>query len=59
MGGCGSKDGVSDAQKKKGGAVSAYKSADELTDFSKFFPAGTSSKLSKHLTQEMWDEYKD
>ena len=58
MGGCGSKDGVSDAQKKKGG-VSAYKSADELTDFTKFFPAGTNSALSRNLTQEIWDEYKD
>lgn len=52
---CGSKAGVSDTSKK----VSAFKSADELKDFSTFFPAGTKSALSKCMTKEMWEEYKD
>jgi arginine kinase len=56
MGGCGSKDGITDASKKN---MSAYKTADELVDFTKFFPSGTSSALSRNLTQEIWDEYKD
>ena len=55
MGPCGSKDGVSDTHKK----VSMYQSADDLDDFAKFFPAGTNSALSRNLTQELWDEYKD
>jgi creatine kinase/arginine kinase len=55
MGGCGSKDGISDASKKQ----SAYNTAEELQDFTKFFPAGTKSSLSRNLTQEIWDEYKD
>jgi len=55
MGKCGSKDGVSDTHKKQ----SSYNTSDELVDFSKFFPAGTSSSLSKNLTNEIWEEYKD
>lgn len=55
MGKCGSKDGVSETSKK----VSAFKSADELKDFETFFPAGTKSALSKCLTKEIWEEYKD
>jgi hypothetical protein len=34
------------------------KSIDELTDFP-LFPEGTKSLLSKHLTEEVWNEYKD
>jgi len=34
------------------------KSIDDLTDFP-MFPEGCKSLLSKHLTQEVWDEYKD
>jgi len=57
MGPCTSKDiAVSNPSK---GKISAFNSAEELTDFSTFFPAGTSSELSKCLTQEIWDEYKD
>jgi len=56
MGACTSKDGVSEP-KKHGASVSAFNSAEELKDFSTFFPAGTKSSLSKHLTQEIWDEY--
>ena len=55
MGKCGSKDGVQDAHKK----VSAFNTADELVDFDKFFPAGTKSALSKCMTKEIWEEYKD
>merc|ERR1712147_9622 len=40
--------------------VSAFKSADELVDYDTFFPAGkTKSTLSKKLTKEIWEEYKD
>jgi len=46
MGGCTSKDGVSDPH----GKVSAFKSADELTDYTTFFPEGTSSALSRCMT---------
>ena len=59
MGGCGSKDGVSDATKKGGAKTSAFQKAEELVDFKTFFPAGTNSALSRNLTQEIWDEYKD
>jgi arginine kinase len=55
MGKCGSKDGVSETSKK----VSSFKSADELKDFESFFPAGTNSALSRCLTKEIWEEYKD
>ena len=57
MGCSGSKSGVTEAHKKDN--VSSFKSADELVDFSTFFPKGTSSALSRNLTQEIWDEYKD
>ena len=39
--------------------VSAFKSADELKDFETFFPAGTDSALSRNMTKEIWEEYKD
>ena len=39
--------------------MSAFKTADELNDFDRFFPAGTNSALSRCLTKEIWDEYKD
>jgi len=55
MGKCLSKDGVSGTSKK----ISAYNSADELVDFEKFFPKGTNSAISKNLTKEIWEEYKD
>ena len=55
MGGCTSKDGVSDPH----GKISAFKSADELVDFSTFFPEGTNSSLSRNLTAELWEEFKD
>ena len=49
MGACGSKSGVSDTSKKGGNKhkewVSAFKSADELVDFSTFFPEGCKSEL--------------
>ena len=55
MGKCGSKDGVQDTHKK----VSAFNTADELVDFDKFFPAGTNSALSRNMSKEIWEEYKD
>jgi len=56
MGKCGSKDGVTDASKKN---ITAFKSADELKDFETFFQPGTKSSLSRNLTKEIWEEYKD
>jgi len=55
MGKCGSKDGVSDASKKQ----TAFNSAEELKDFDTFFTPTTKSELSKCLTKEIWEEYKD
>jgi len=55
MGKCGSKDGVSDASKKQ----TAFKSSDELVDYETFFTPGCKSELSKCLTKEIWEEYKD
>lgn len=52
---CGSKAGVSDTAKK----TSAFKTSDELLDFDTFFPKGTKSALSRCMTKEMWEEYKD
>lgn len=63
MGGCGSKDGVMDASKK--GTPSTrdnYKehgSAEELEDVNCFFKPDTDSALSRNLSQEIWNEYKD
>ena len=34
------------------------KKAEDIVDFP-LFPEGTKSLLSKHLTQEVWNEYKD
>jgi hypothetical protein len=55
MGKCGSKDGVSDASKKQ----SAFTTSDELKDFETFFTPETKSELSKCMTKEIWEEYKD
>lgn len=57
MGKCGSKDGVSDASKKA--PKSAFTSAEELKDFETFFTPETKSELSKCMTKEIWEEYKD
>jgi hypothetical protein len=62
MGGCGSKDGVSDTKKKAGGTVfpqASLKSCDELTNFDDFFHKDSNSALKKCLTKEIWEEYKD
>ena len=55
MGNCGGKDGVSDTQKKQ----SSFNNCDELKDFETFFPKGTNSALSRHLSKEIWEEFKD
>ena len=42
-----------------GDKIGKFNSADELDDFSSLFPAGTNSALSRCLTEEIWNEYKD
>jgi len=63
MGGCKSKDSAVSEPKKAGEKefqkITAFKSAEELTDFNTFFQEGTKSELSKCLTKEIWEEYKD
>jgi len=62
MGACKSKDGISETTRKGGNKPilkSNFTSVEELNDFSKFFPAGTDSALSRNLTKEIWEEYKD
>lgn len=55
MGPCGSTSGVAAPDK-----VSAHASAESLSDYSTFFPAGkTKSLLSKFLTEERWNKFKD
>ena len=55
MGPCGSTSGVAAP-----GKISAHKSVDDLTDYDTFFPAGqTNSLLSKFLTKERWEKFKD
>ena len=61
MGGCNTKDG-SVSEPKKGGAssnITAFKSADELTDFSTFFTPASTSELKKCMSKEIREEYKD
>ena len=61
MGGCTSKDGIKETSKKGGKPVpkSNFNSPDELVNCDAFFPAGTDSALSRNLTNEIWEEYKD
>lgn len=53
MGKCGSKDAVDPSK------ISKFNSPEDLQDFDTFFPAGTNSALSRNLTKEIWEEYKD
>jgi hypothetical protein len=40
--------------------IGKFKSADDLDDFKSLFPTGsTDSALSRNLTQEIWNEYKN
>jgi hypothetical protein len=39
--------------------AATFTSAEELTDFSTLFQEGCKSELSKCLTEEIWNEYKD
>ena len=40
--------------------IGKFNSVDELNEFSELFPAGsTDSALSRNLTEEIWNEYKD
>jgi len=65
MGACKSKDGISETTRKGGAPIKKINpqfenaKAEELDDFSKFFPEGTKSALSSKLTKEIWEEYKD
>jgi arginine kinase len=68
MGGCNTKDSAVSEPKKAGTATgdaqaaskqTAFNSAEELMEFDTFFQKGTSSELSKCLTKEIWEEYKD
>jgi hypothetical protein len=59
MGGCGSKDGVSDPKKGKSLPQEMFKTSEELIDFSTFFHESSKSALKKCLTEEIWNEYKD
>ena len=55
MGPCKSKSGISETSKKQ----TAFKSSEELVDFNTFFLEGTKSSLSRNMTKEIWEEYKD
>jgi len=47
-------------EKKHYESIGKFKSADELNDFkSLFFAGSTDSALSRNLTEEIWNEYKD
>jgi len=63
MGGCTSKDGVSGAAAKgtpsTRAAFKEHESAESLEDVNCFFKPETDSALSRNLTQEIWNEYKD
>lgn len=64
MGGCGSKDGVQDASRKSGTPSTRdnykeHETAESLEDVNCFFKPDTNSALSRNLTQEIWNEYKD
>lgn len=70
MGGCASKDGVQEGQKVKAPTFPAgtattrtdykeHSTAESLEDCNTFFKEDTKSSLSKNLTQEIWNEYKD
>jgi creatine kinase/arginine kinase len=63
MGGCTSKDGVSSAAAKgtpsTRTAYKAHETAESLEDVNTFFKPDTDSALSRNLTQEIWNEYKD
>jgi len=53
---CKSAEGVSDTSKK---GQSAFATSDDLVDYDTFFKADTKSALSRHMTKEVWEEYKD
>ena len=55
MGPCKSKSGISETSKKQ----TAFKTSEELVDFNTFFLEGTKSSLSRNMTKEIWEEYKD
>jgi len=59
MGGCGSKDGVSDPKKGASLPQEMFKSSSELVDYDSFFHPTTKSSLSRNLTKDIWEEYKD
>lgn len=61
MGGCTSKEGV-EAAKGTNCERNNYKeheTAESLEDCNTFFKPDTDSALSRNMTQEIWNEYKD
>lgn len=60
MGGCNTKDSaVSEPKGKLDKNQTAFATADELIDYDTFFGKDNKSELSKCLTKEIWEEYKD
>jgi len=61
MGACNTKDKAVSEPGTKAATTkqTAFNSADELVDFDTFFQPGTTSELSKCMTKEIWEEYKD
>jgi hypothetical protein len=50
MGGCGSKDGVSDPKKGKALPQEMFKSSNELLDYATFFHESSKSALKRNLS---------
>jgi len=59
MGGCNTKDSAVSEPGKAKAAQSAFQNSGELLDYSTFFTPGNTSALSKCMTEEIWNEYKD
>ena len=57
MGACTSKDKV--GEPTKAAIAKKFNSSEELMDMKTFFPKGTDSALSRNMTEEIWNEYKD
>jgi creatine kinase/arginine kinase len=36
-----------------------FEKPEDLRDFERFFPEGSKSELSKYLTKDIWEEYKE
>ncbi len=49
----------SEVTQKKEPEKKEFNSPQELVDYDTFFPAGTNSALSRNLTKNVWEQYKD